>query len=69
MLTSFNLSSTVLVILESVISSKINASYLDIMSMVSGAIRPAGESYREQLFRGEWEYGKMQIILNKYQLY
>ena len=32
-----------------------DASYLDIMSMVSGAIRPAGESYREQLFRGEYK--------------
>lgn len=29
-----------------------NISYLDIMAMVSGAIRPAGESYREQLFNG-----------------
>lgn len=29
-----------------------NASYIDIISMVSGAIRPAGESYREQLFEG-----------------
>lgn len=29
-----------------------NISYLDIMAMVSGAIRPAGESYREQLFSG-----------------
>lgn len=29
-----------------------NISYLDIMAMVSGAIRPAGESYREQLFAG-----------------
>ena len=27
-------------------------SYLDVMAMVSGAIRPAGESYREQLFNG-----------------
>lgn len=27
-------------------------SYLDVISMVSGAIRPAGESYREQLFNG-----------------
>lgn len=31
-----------------------NASYLDIMAMVSGAIRPAGASYREQLFNGEY---------------
>lgn len=29
-----------------------NISYLDVMAMVSGAIRPAGESYREQLFNG-----------------
>ena len=29
-----------------------NISYLDIMAMVNGAIRPAGESYREQLFNG-----------------
>lgn len=29
-------------------------SYLDIMAMVSGAIRPAGESYREALFNGEY---------------
>lgn len=27
-------------------------SYLDIMAMVNGAIRPAGESYREDLFNG-----------------
>ncbi len=27
-------------------------SYLDVMAMVSGAIRPAGESYREDLFNG-----------------
>lgn len=31
-----------------------DASYLDIMSMVSGAIRPAGESYRDRLFNGEY---------------
>jgi DNA polymerase-3 subunit alpha len=31
-----------------------NMSYLDIMAMVSGAIRPAGESYREALFNGEY---------------
>ena len=29
-----------------------NISYLDVMAMVSGAIRPAGESYREDLFNG-----------------
>lgn len=29
-----------------------NISYLDIMSMANGAIRPAGESYREDLFNG-----------------
>lgn len=32
-----------------------NISYLDIMAMVNGAIRPAGESYREQLFNGEYK--------------
>ena len=31
-----------------------NISYLDIMAMVSGAIRPAGESYRAALFNGEY---------------
>ena len=31
-----------------------NISYLDIMAMVSGAIRPAGESYRDALFNGEY---------------
>lgn len=29
-----------------------NISYLDIMAMVNGAIRPAGESYRDALFQG-----------------
>lgn len=29
-------------------------SYLDIIAMVSGAIRPAGESYREDLFHGRY---------------
>lgn len=29
-----------------------NISYLDIMAMVNGAIRPAGESYRDDLFHG-----------------
>lgn len=29
-----------------------NISYLDIMAMANGAIRPAGESYREDLFNG-----------------
>lgn len=29
-----------------------NFSYLDIMSMASGALRPAGESYRDQLSKG-----------------
>lgn len=32
-----------------------NISYLDIMAMVSGAIRPAGESYREELFSGTYK--------------
>ena len=32
-----------------------DASYIDIISMTSGAIRPAGESYREQLFNGEYK--------------
>lgn len=31
-----------------------NASLLDVMSMTNAAIRPAGESYREQLFKGEY---------------
>ena len=31
-----------------------NISYLDIMAMVSGAIRPAGESYRDALFNGDY---------------
>ena len=31
-----------------------NVSYLDIMAMVSGAIRPAGESYRNALFNGDY---------------
>ena len=31
-----------------------NISYLDIMAMASGAIRPAGESYRDALFNGEY---------------
>ena len=32
-----------------------NISYLDIMAMVNGAIRPAGESYREDLFNGVYK--------------
>ena len=32
-----------------------NLSYLDIMAMVNGAIRPAGESYREDLFNGRYK--------------
>ena len=31
-----------------------NISYLDLMSMVNGAIRPAGESYRDQLLEGNF---------------
>lgn len=38
--------------IENMKSQNDNISYLDIISMVSGAIRPAGESYREQLFNG-----------------
>lgn len=38
--------------LENIKAQNDNISYLDIMAMVSGAIRPAGESYREQLFNG-----------------
>lgn len=32
-----------------------NFSYIDLMSMANGAIRPAGESYREQLAAGEFK--------------
>lgn len=42
-----------------------NVSYLDIMAMVSGAIRPAGESYRESLFRGDYHDNGEQA-LNKF---
>ena len=38
--------------LENIKAQNDNISYLDVMAMVSGAIRPAGESYREQLFNG-----------------
>lgn len=40
-------------------------SYLDIMAMVSGAIRPAGESYREALFNGEY-HDNGEEILNEF---
>ena len=40
--------------LEKIKSKNKNISYLDIMAMVSGAIRPAGESYRDALFNGEY---------------
>ena len=40
-------------------------SYLDIMAMVSGAIRPAGESYRDALFNGEY-HDNGDIALNKF---
>lgn len=40
-------------------------SYLDIMAMVSGAIRPAGESYREALFNGEY-HDNGEDALNKF---
>ena len=39
--------------LENIKAQNDDISYLDVMAMVSGAIRPAGESYREQLFRSE----------------
>ena len=37
-------------------------SYLDIMAMVSGAIRPAGESYRDALFNGEYHDNGEQVL-------
>lgn len=37
-------------------------SYLDIMAMVSGAIRPAGESYRESLFEGVYKDNKNKAL-------
>lgn len=42
-----------------------NISYLDIMAMVSGAIRPAGESYRDALFNGEY-HDNGEEVLNKF---
>ena len=38
--------------MENIKAQNDNISYLDVMAMVSGAIRPAGESYIEQLFNG-----------------
>ena len=40
-------------------------SYLDIMAMVSGAIRPAGESYRDALFNGEY-HDNGEEVLNEF---
>ena len=40
-------------------------SYLDIMAMVSGAIRPAGESYRDALFNGKY-HDNGEEALNKF---
>lgn len=40
-------------------------SYLDIMAMVNGAIRPAGESYREALFQGIYKDNGSEV-LNKF---
>lgn len=40
--------------IEKIKAKNKNISYLDIMAMVSGAIRPAGESYRDALFNGEY---------------
>lgn len=40
-------------------------SYLDIMAMVSGAIRPAGESYRDALFNGEYK-DNGEAVLNEF---
>lgn len=40
-------------------------SYLDIMAMANGAIRPAGESYREALFKGIYKDNGNEV-LNKF---
>lgn len=40
-------------------------SYLDIMAMVNGAIRPAGESYRDALFKGIYKDNGNEV-LNKF---
>lgn len=37
-------------------------SYLDVVSMVSGAIRPAGESYRDALFNGEYNDNGSEVL-------
>jgi len=42
-----------------------NVSYLDIMAMVNGAIRPSGESYREALFKGIYK-DNGNDVLNKF---
>lgn len=39
-----------------------NISYLDIMAMVNGAIRPAGESYRESLFNGIYKDNGNEVL-------
>ncbi len=41
-----------------------NASLLDIMSMTNAAIRPAGESYRQQLFNGDYNDNGNQALNN-----
>ena len=42
-----------------------NISYLDIMAMVNGAIRPSGESYRDALFKGIYK-DNGNDVLNKF---
>ena len=39
-------------------------SYLDLMSMVNGAIRPAGESFRDQMFAGEFRNNGNEALNN-----
>ena len=48
--------------LENIKAQNDNISYLDVMAMVSGAIRPAGESYREQLFNGIYKDNKNEAL-------
>lgn len=39
-----------------------DASYLDIMAMCNGAIRPAGESYRDDLFKGNYHDNGSKVL-------
>lgn len=39
-----------------------NLSYIDLMSMANGAIRPAGESYREELAKGEFRDNGHEVL-------